>query len=199
MKSKDLIAELQKLDPSGEIEVCCENLDISRIGLEPAYYDGALQTLLHDENGRICGAKYKRNGSKIVLCPLSISDAIHFYEIENNIDYSELSEDRLVFLKEYHKRAADFREKIEEECEIDLFLTWAKEEALKITEDIEDIKNVAILFYTLELSHDDPIKIDRDSYNNTRLKQWNEKYKVQINENGSLEIVVRQRYREKFC
>ena len=48
MKVKDLIKQLQELDPTGEIEVCVGNSDIIDISLFPAYYDGYLQVLKKD-------------------------------------------------------------------------------------------------------------------------------------------------------
>jgi len=50
MKSKDVIAKLQKLDPSGEIEVFVDNEDIFTIDSEPSYYDGTPTLLIRDKS-----------------------------------------------------------------------------------------------------------------------------------------------------
>lgn len=66
MKSKILIEELQKIDPSGEMEVCVGNQDIWFLDKQPAYYDGVLQ-VIKNENGVVNGIKYVISGSKIKL------------------------------------------------------------------------------------------------------------------------------------
>lgn len=41
MKAKELIAELQKADPTGEAEVAIDNKTVyGTTGVEPGYYDG---------------------------------------------------------------------------------------------------------------------------------------------------------------
>lgn len=79
MKTKDLIAELQRADPSGEIEVSVGNTDIHFVGREPAYYDGCLQVL--KRAGRadrydIVGVEFRGEGQKVVITPLSAWEAI---------------------------------------------------------------------------------------------------------------------------
>lgn len=76
MKTKDLIAELQRVDPSGEIECCIENGDIWSINVEPAYYDGRLQVFQFDEERRPISAKRVSKGEKVVLSPIYISRVI---------------------------------------------------------------------------------------------------------------------------
>lgn len=79
MKTKTLIAKLQELDPSGEIEVCVGNVDIHFLSREGAYYDGALQVLKRDPalEGKcfnIIGAELRQVGEKIQVHTLSIRD-----------------------------------------------------------------------------------------------------------------------------
>jgi len=81
MKTKELIRRLQEEDPTGEIECCVGNQDIYFITQEPAYYDGPLQVLVHDESKRdkqwsITGAKIVRSGAKIQIHTMSIEDVI---------------------------------------------------------------------------------------------------------------------------
>lgn len=66
MKTKILIEELQKIDPSGEMEVCVGNQDIWFLDKQPAYYDGVLQ-VIKNENGVVSGIKYIISGNKISL------------------------------------------------------------------------------------------------------------------------------------
>jgi hypothetical protein len=80
MKSKKVIQILQELDPTGEEEVCVENIDIHYITKEPAYYDGHLQVLERDEKDddfNIKSAKYVSQGAKLVIETQSIEDMIH--------------------------------------------------------------------------------------------------------------------------
>lgn len=82
MKTNELIKRLQQADPSGELECCVGNIDIYFIETLPAYYDGALQVLVHDEKLKdkawsIVGAKIKRSGEKVQIHTVSIEDAIY--------------------------------------------------------------------------------------------------------------------------
>ena len=78
MKSSKLIAELQRLDPEGEVEVCVGNEDIHFPSREPAYYDGPLQVYQRDmsQNGyfNIRGVKRTYSGDKIQMHSYSIAD-----------------------------------------------------------------------------------------------------------------------------
>jgi hypothetical protein len=96
MKSKDLIALLQKEDPTGETEVCVNNSDILCVYKMPAYYDGSLEVLVRDPSKEpyydVIGAKRVRTGHKIKIITHSIEDAI-WQNPDIPIDYSELNHD----------------------------------------------------------------------------------------------------------
>ena len=97
MKTKDLIAALQKKDPSGEIECCVGNADIHFLSVEPAYWDGRLQILHRDHSKdpyyNIVGAKRTSKGSKVVLHVYSIEDYISDNPEDAKVDYSECGND----------------------------------------------------------------------------------------------------------
>lgn len=76
MKTKELIRQLQKEDPSGEEEVCVGNRDIHFVERLPAFYDGPLQVLIWKDD-EIVGAKITQEGYKI---------RIHTKDIESLID-----------------------------------------------------------------------------------------------------------------
>ena len=79
MKTRELIAQLNECDPTGELEVCIGNVDIHFVGKEPAYYDGCLQVLKRDEACEyynIIGAEFRSGGFKIVINELNIADAL---------------------------------------------------------------------------------------------------------------------------
>ena len=70
MKTKELIAELQKIDPTGENEVCVENKDIHFVEAMEAYCDGRLQRLIRDPDENyynVIGGKVIAQGSKIKI------------------------------------------------------------------------------------------------------------------------------------
>lgn len=71
MKSKELIRLLKEEDPSGEIEVNIDGSDIFSVENLPAYYDGSLKVLIHDESKKpyfdVVGVEFRRNGRKIRL------------------------------------------------------------------------------------------------------------------------------------
>jgi hypothetical protein len=76
VKTKELIRQLQKADPSGEIECCIGNADILFVDIMEAYWDGRLQTLIRDKNGKAIGVKVTSNGMKIKIHDYSIKDVL---------------------------------------------------------------------------------------------------------------------------
>lgn len=81
MTTGELIKMLQEADPSGELPVCVGNHDVYFVQNLPAYYDGPLQQLVHDESKRgecwsIVGAKITTRGMKVDIVPLSIREAM---------------------------------------------------------------------------------------------------------------------------
>ena len=124
MKVKELIAELNKIDPTGEEEVCIDNRDIHFVELLPAYYDGKLQRLIRDEKkqgNNIVGAKFTTKGCKVVIHYLGIEDVILDY-VDLPVDYSELGSP---------ERIAEYIEMVEK---------W-REETRKIDKEIEEEAN----------------------------------------------------------
>lgn len=80
VKTRELIAELQAADPSGELPVCVDGEDIYFVERLPGYYDGAYQQLIHDESKKpywsIVGGKITRKGEKVRIQVMSIRDVI---------------------------------------------------------------------------------------------------------------------------
>lgn len=81
MTTSELIAALRKVDPDGTTPVCVGNADVYFVQASPAYYDGRLQQLIHDESKRgnawsVIGAKIVTHGMKVSLVTLSIRDAL---------------------------------------------------------------------------------------------------------------------------
>ena len=79
MKTKDLIAQLQAADPTGELECCIGNSDVWYVYREIAYWDGCLQVLKRNPDTKyynVIGGEYRSNGEKVVIRELSLFDAI---------------------------------------------------------------------------------------------------------------------------
>ena len=94
MKTKELIRQLQKADPSGEMDCCIGNVDIHFVNVSPSYYDGCKQVLIRDEKNpfyNIIGAKVVSEGQKVVLHELSIK-SILWDDPDSPIEYDEYSE-----------------------------------------------------------------------------------------------------------
>lgn len=74
MKTKELIKMLQEEDPSGEMDVVVDNLDILGIYGEPSYWDGCKQLFVRNEKGQIIGAEYRSDGDKLTITCRTIKD-----------------------------------------------------------------------------------------------------------------------------
>lgn len=78
MKTRELIRQLQELDPSGDVECCVGNVDIIYVQKLPAYYDGRLQVLKRDDRGgfNVRGVDFRRSGQKIDIATYSCHDGV---------------------------------------------------------------------------------------------------------------------------
>ncbi len=111
MKSKELIRQLQELDPVGDIEVIGSAGDISFADRVQDYYDGYARTLLRNEKGHIIGLEIgsATHADKIVLFELD-TDAVLLDDPEAIIinhthrDYSKNIEDRREYVRKLEKR-----------------------------------------------------------------------------------------------
>lgn len=132
MKTRELIAALQKEDPSGDLDVVAGGTPIYFASREPAYYDGPLEMLIHDDSRRpyysIVGYKVTSRGEKVKLHLMDVSDVL-LDEPDAAVDLSELSE----FNRErWEKRVAVVRASmlnIKEETK-----AWANGQASKLGE-----------------------------------------------------------------
>ena len=117
MKTKDLIQRLQQCDPSGELEVCCDNEDINSVQTTEAYYDGKLQVLKRDDRMRVVGAKITNNGHKVQIRSKSIQEAVYInpeLPVELDLeDYQKPEYERTI--DEWRRTARKIREDIKKE------------------------------------------------------------------------------------
>jgi hypothetical protein len=170
MKGKELIKQLQEIDPTGEIEVCVGNVDIWTVHAEPAYWDGKLQLLVRDEKKApyydIVGGKYVVSGSKITLTTMSITDVL-WGDPDAVIDYSELDKNTGRGSAEYRKADDATRQASRDvtmRVEIDAFTRWLAKQCEKLrpgcaNETYEkDMAYSSEQFFKKHLSPDDPLK-----------------------------------------
>lgn len=197
MKTKELIRLLQKEDPSGEIEVCVGNVDISWISMEPAYYDGPQQVLTRNEKGKKIGGKYCRSGHKIQIHLWGFSELIWDYK-DAVIDYSELDEERQKSYKENHDKIRDAAKNCDYKLELENFTEWAKEKATLLADD-GGIVEVAKDFFDANITpYDripDDIPIIMESHDSRRQKQWNRQFEVSYSTEG-FKITKKEIYNE---
>lgn len=199
MKTRELIRLLQESDPSGELEACVGNVDICYVCREPAYYDGKLQVLEYDGEGRVVGGKYVREGSKVTLHVMSINDAISNAGADGKfeVDYSQLSEEDAVATRKAHDALREWHRKLDWELEFGYFREWVKREAEKVTADSEDIWNIAKRFFDKYVSPNDAypeggIPLGK-SYIEMRKDQWASKFEVMIDD-GFLAIKLKEEH-----
>ena len=102
MKTKELIAALQKADPTGEIDCCVENAAIWTVYRDLAYWDGCLQVLKRNPETKyynVIGGGFKSSGEKVVIRTLSLYEAIlnnSEIPIEYDTDHSRRKYEKLI-------------------------------------------------------------------------------------------------------
>jgi len=114
MKTRELIEALQLEDPSGELEVIAGGTPIYFASRQPAYYDGPLQMLIHDESKRpyysIVGYKVTQHGEKVRLHLMGLDECM-LDEQSIPVDLTELGEYQR---GSWEKRVAELREQMRE-------------------------------------------------------------------------------------
>ena len=187
MKTKELIRRLQEQDPSGEHEVCVDNMDIVSVYAEPAYWDGRLQVLERDEDGKIIGARYETEGFKITIEARSISEIL-FDCPEFPVCYDKLRPDQIEDYKKYDQDIIDHGERITYETNLSFFTDWAREQCDKIGFDDPTINGMSPQF---ALHHKDKIFPEFNMCEKSILDQlhehWEKCVKVTVN-NGFLRL-----------
>lgn len=110
MKSREVIRLLQKIDPSGETEVCVGNRDIWHIYREDAYWDGRLQVLKRNETEKvffnIAGAKITGKGEKILIRTLSIEELL-FDSPDAPVEFEDASDHDKADVEEWRKEGRE--------------------------------------------------------------------------------------------
>lgn len=175
--TRQLIAWLQELDPTGDTPVCISNEDFLEPSLEPAYYDGNLQILTpHPEGFCPVEGTIMERGSKIVLTPISINELIR--DNRNfKVNY-ETPRVRQMYEDDYEKARLEGVEE-EERLEKELFMNWAETCEIPLAE-------AESLYVDWNISANDNITVKLGlSYNDSRRIQWTERYEAELNHDSS--------------
>jgi len=120
MTTKELIEQLQKLDPSGSLEVTIGKSPIKDVEVYPCYYDGAQVSILRDEQKKIIGWKWNRSGSHIMIRNIDIDDLawLLICDLDKDpvVDYSDpwVTEDN-EYLKDIDKKIIDNAKALDKE------------------------------------------------------------------------------------
>lgn len=123
MKTKELIAKLQEVDPLGDTECCINNCAIEYVTLLPAYYDGLLQVITErDGDDTPTKAKLWHSGQKVEIQYYSIGEQVFFNNGKLEIDYSDLHPAEQARLREHYEKRVAEAHTMEYEHERDRFL-----------------------------------------------------------------------------
>lgn len=186
MKTKDVIARLQKADPSGELECCINNIDISHIDTLPAYYDGYLEVLMRDEYDRVVGAKYVGSGKKVFIGTYTIEDVIFDHD-DLPIYYEGLSAYREDILRKNIDQQRLENNEFHDERERGYFINHVlrRVNCQEIMKSEDEVKEIAKRFYNLNLSYKDKLPTNLASKVSTswldrRNMQWDQEINVYI-------------------
>lgn len=137
MKTRELIEQLMKADPSGELECCVNNVDIYFVAPEVGYWDGCQQVLLHDESRKpfysIIGVRFNSKETKINLTTvdwrLAISDDPDDFIVEYDSEYTRNKYE--VIVEKERQAARDAENSVDRQ----FFVSWAKEKFTELAED----------------------------------------------------------------
>jgi hypothetical protein len=182
VNTSKLIELLQKADPSGQTEVCVGNVAIVAVSGLPAYYDGPLQVIERNAEGRFSSAKFVRSGSKINIFTRSVASVISDYT-NFPIDLSELSEgDRRAYTASIEKIRQANRD-LEETMELENFIKWVRDRAIQFvpadTDQDDYLKDLASEFFQAHLSPTDLLSMDsKGSYVDCRKQQWDQEIEI---------------------
>jgi hypothetical protein len=158
MKSKELIKQLQELDPTGEIEVGCGNHDIWYAERMPAYYDGRFQLLLRDPKltGKcfdIIGARYVSRGDKIKLVSMGVADVL--WDNPDAVVEYPFGEECYRKTDEATRQAS---RDVELKCDMDFFRAWVAKKTEQIRPGENSGGSADYHYKRLGLSPKDPVK-----------------------------------------
>lgn len=179
MKTKDFIKELQKVDPSGQLECCIGNGDINHIEVLEAYYDGCMHVIERDEKGYAIKGKIVSDGYKVSIKSIGIDDVI-FNNPDIPVEYVGVSCDRKTRYDEWVEECRNRARKIKNECDCDAFIEYIKKR-LQDHEEFDDIELIAKKFYEENMFCNDEMPDDIKYMQNWQSLSWNQRKGLQWN------------------
>jgi hypothetical protein len=199
MKTKVLIEQLQKSDPTGELECCVGNGDIWGLEVKSSYWDGKLQVFQFNENNQPISAKRVSKGDKLDIRPIYISEVIGEYpgfvvEYESEEDRKRYEPIDIEAIRTFHQ--------IELDCDRDEFVDWVYRKIQTIrTVSLgwtERIREAAHKFYDQQkMGPDNPFtKVTHGSYNDCRNEYFEDTFHVDWDEYSRIIIEVKPRSNE---
>ncbi len=173
MKTRDLIAKLHALDPTGDVECCVDGNGIIDVYMEPAYWDGLLAVMVDPYT-----MEFRAQGHKILLFSRGLSDAVFNSPMQFKVQFdpgvsAEKRADITAYVERLRGEAIDLMNRVEG----DHFGLWlAKKTGVRLPR-----AEVYALQKTLGISHFSPITINvGKSYNDTRFQEWEENLIVRV-------------------
>lgn len=174
MKTKDLIAQLQENDPTGEVECVVGGIDIHFVERMPGFYDGCYQVLIKDKpNQYPTGVKIMRSGEKVMIHTLSASDLIFDAEDVEVIIDPQMGEFHTI---RYQNLVAKWRQEaidINNDVERSHFVRWAKGHGFE--------ESVSAAFWSANYTYRTPLPEDLKPMQG---KSWNECREIQWDREG---------------
>lgn len=115
MKTSEFIKLLLEEDPNDECEVSVDNCPVRYVDRAPYYYDGRLQYVERDKDGKVVRVGWKAGGSKLNIRYDTIEDALMDYpdaEIEwSGVTYQgKTTQDRLDYIDACVKDGKELQE-----------------------------------------------------------------------------------------
>jgi len=120
MTTRELIAELQRQDPSGDVPVVVDNKEVYTVECMAAYWDGVAQLHVVDEAAKpywhIKGMRVTTKGHKVRLSTIGVEDFIENIPdglVEFDFSYSDDAQ-RAEIIREWQSRVETWRAEVKQ-------------------------------------------------------------------------------------
>ena len=141
MKTKELIKLLQESDPNGEYDVCVDNLPVESVCAMDYYWDGIIEFVERDINGKPTDAGWRNNPNQKVRIYIDSVEKAVFDNPDLKIETSGLSlnnRDRYLKSLESHRQDGKKFAEFDKELRIDNFQNLNKSDKIKHIERVFD-------------------------------------------------------------
>lgn len=211
MKTNKLIELLQKLDPTGELNVWCDGKDITEGNSMPAHYDGYNAVIEYDEES--FSVHYNTKYRKVELESMSIIDVIK-YDTEVNIDYTGLDEDRIQRYRTHHDKLRQKEYDFQTDFDFRSFLEFCASKAGKTGKNLDGLYSSVKTFfdkwydvkkgftwhviYNLTWDSDENFSVKSRSVDERQTTQWNATINIKYVNSGLFDAWVIEEVPNKF-